>query len=183
MGAVAAHPALDPREVARRHSEFESLYRGHKDIVWSYCYLRCDRNAHIAEDIVQEVFSKAWRALQRGEPPRAPKAWLLSIAHHACIDRQRRAGRMIPAAALSAALEVADPSWEADPAGRVAFRETVRTLCDSDIPMDELEAWYLCDVLGCSSREAAEALGVGAPTTVCSRKQRARDKIAASGVS
>jgi len=181
--SAAAHPALDRRDVVRRRCEFESLYHRHKEVVWRYCYLHCNRDAHIAEDVVQEVFSKAWRALERGESTWAPKAWLLNISRNACIDQQRRAGRALPTVALSAAFEIADGSWEADSNGRVAFRETVAALRDvvMEIPHEELEAWFLCDVLGLSSREAAVALDVEAATTVRSRNKRARDKIAAVG--
>src|SRR5690606_2547148 len=43
-----------------------------------------------AEDAAQETFLKAFLNLQRYDPSRSFKTWLLSIASNHCIDRLRR---------------------------------------------------------------------------------------------
>ena len=49
-----------------------------------------DRGA--AEEIVQEVFLRAWRHAERYDPDRAGvRTWLYQIARHAVIDARRRA--------------------------------------------------------------------------------------------
>src|SRR5919112_5230440 len=49
-----------------------------------------DRGA--AEEIVQEVFLRAWRHAGRYDPGRAAvRTWLYQIARHAIIDARRRA--------------------------------------------------------------------------------------------
>ena len=51
-----------------------------------------DRGA--AEEIVEEVFLRAWRHAARYDPERAAvRAWLYQIARNAIIDARRRPGR------------------------------------------------------------------------------------------
>jgi RNA polymerase sigma-70 factor (ECF subfamily) len=46
----------------------------------------------LAEEIVQEVFLRAWRHAGRYDPSRAAvRTWLYQIARHAIIDARRRA--------------------------------------------------------------------------------------------
>ena len=53
-----------------------------------------------AEELVQEVFTRAWRHAERYDPARASvRTWLYQIARHAIIDLRRRAS-VRPALAL-----------------------------------------------------------------------------------
>ena len=51
------------------------------------------RNAHDAEDLVQETFLRAYRAFDRYEPGTNIRAWLFTILHRVRTDAFRRAGR------------------------------------------------------------------------------------------
>ncbi|WP_342775058.1 RNA polymerase sigma factor [Nonomuraea diastatica] len=66
----------------------EELYREHWPLVCGFL-LRRTRDPHLAEDLAQETFVKATRALLgwRGENP---AAWLLTIARNVLIDHVRR---------------------------------------------------------------------------------------------
>jgi hypothetical protein len=44
----------------------------------------------LAEDLAQETFVKAFRALDRHDPERKPAAWILRIANNTAIDYVRR---------------------------------------------------------------------------------------------
>jgi RNA polymerase sigma-70 factor (ECF subfamily) len=44
----------------------------------------------LAEDLAQETFVKAFRALDRHDPERKPSAWILRIANNTAIDYVRR---------------------------------------------------------------------------------------------
>ncbi|MFC4011572.1 RNA polymerase sigma factor [Nonomuraea purpurea] len=74
----------------------EELYREHWPLVCGFL-LRRTRDPHLAEDLAQETFVKATRALLgwRGENP---AAWLLTIARNVLIDhvRRRRAEFALP---------------------------------------------------------------------------------------
>jgi RNA polymerase sigma-70 factor (ECF subfamily) len=58
-----------------------------------------------AEDLVQDVFTAAWRGLPRFRGSAAFSTWLFAIARNACVDRSRRR-RARPAAVP---LEAAEP--------------------------------------------------------------------------
>ncbi len=54
--------------------------------------LRLVRDRALAEDLAQESFVKAWRALASYDPQRKLASWLLKIAHNTAIDHLRRRG-------------------------------------------------------------------------------------------
>ncbi len=55
---------------------FERLYRQHRGDVYRFV-LRDVRNPEEAEDVTQTAFLNAYRAIQHGEEPERPRAWLL----------------------------------------------------------------------------------------------------------
>jgi RNA polymerase sigma factor (sigma-70 family) len=71
---------------------FERLYKAHVNDVYRYA-LMVLRNPADAEDVAQTTFMNAYRAMQRGEHPRAPRHWLIAIAHNVCRSRLRDLGR------------------------------------------------------------------------------------------
>lgn len=64
-------------------AEVDRLYRRHADEVFRYA-LMVMRSRPDAEDIVQIVFLRALRAIERGEKVRTPRNWLIKIAHNEC---------------------------------------------------------------------------------------------------
>ena len=52
--------------------------------------VRMVRDRGVAEDLAQEVFIKAYRALDTFDPKRKVSSWLFKIAHNATIDHLRR---------------------------------------------------------------------------------------------
>jgi RNA polymerase sigma factor (sigma-70 family) len=71
---------------------FERLYRKHAGDVYRYALVVL-RNEADAEDVTQTTFLNAYRAFERGERPRAPQNWLISIAHNVCRQRFRQSQR------------------------------------------------------------------------------------------
>src|SRR6266542_7094053 len=71
---------------------FESLYRLHGPLVYSYTLARL-RNVDDAEDATQTTFLKAYHALHHGTRPRDTRRWLIGIAKNVCRDRFREAKR------------------------------------------------------------------------------------------
>ena len=65
------------------------------------------RQADEAKDATQEVFARAYQ--RRDQPPTAPRAWLLGIAHYVCLEmrrQHRKQQRPLPPEA---------PAWAPDP--------------------------------------------------------------------
>jgi RNA polymerase sigma-70 factor, ECF subfamily len=71
------------------HRAFSSLVDVYQAPVYNLCY-RVLGNPHDAEEAAQEVFLRAYTRLTSYDPARSFKTWILSIAHHYCIDRLRR---------------------------------------------------------------------------------------------
>src|SRR3982074_1005818 len=70
----------------------ESLYRRHAADVYRYALVMLDSPAD-AEDVTQTTFLNAYRALLRGERPRAASNWLRTITHNLCLQHFRQAAR------------------------------------------------------------------------------------------
>lgn len=73
-----------------RHSA-ETLVRETLVEVWRLCHSML--GATLAEDTTQDTYLRAWRGLQRHPAPDDPRAWLMTIAYRACIDRIRQQDR------------------------------------------------------------------------------------------
>jgi RNA polymerase sigma-70 factor (ECF subfamily) len=95
--------------------------------------VRIVRRGETAEDLAQETFLKAFRALRRFDPGRKFSSWLFKIAHNAALDALRRQGSEpfsldAPIGDSDDAPELpADPTAE-NPFARVAGRDLGRAL-------------------------------------------------------
>ena len=70
-------------------SAFAALYDRHLDRVYRHCYY-CTGNRADAEDLTQQTFLQAWRAIRRYRRGTTPFiAWLLTISHHVAADHFR----------------------------------------------------------------------------------------------
>lgn len=82
---------------------FRSLVERYQRPVFSLV-LRMVRDPGTAEDVTQEVFVKAWKALARYDPRRRFASWLFKIASNAAIDQLRR--KKLP----TTPIETSDPN-------------------------------------------------------------------------
>ena len=78
---------------ARGGSEeaFALLVERYQRPVYSLLF-RMVRSQELAEDVAQEAFVKAWRALARFDETRKFSSWLFKIAHNTALDHLRRQG-------------------------------------------------------------------------------------------
>ena len=123
---------LVARALAGSEAAYGELVRRYERPLFSLI-LRLVRDAAQAEDLAQDVFIKAIRALQSYDPSRKFSSWLFKIAHNTTIDHLRRRGLDT---------EPLESGEEDDPG-------PLRSIADTSIagPADELERRELGDAL------------------------------------
>jgi RNA polymerase sigma-70 factor, ECF subfamily len=121
-----------------------------------------------ADDVTQDVFVRAWRALPSFRAESSGRTWLLSIARRACADAVRRESRR---RRLTARLR-SDPTAKAEGAHTPDELHGLGELVALLEPAQR-EAFVLTQITGCSYAEAAELCGVRIGT-IRSRVARAR---------
>ena len=161
--ALAARDG-DPDAPARlvRHTQAE---------VWRFTAALVDPGA--ADDLTQETYLRAFRALPGFEGRSTVRTWLLGIARRVCADHLRavvRRRRLDARLAAQASTEVP----QGDPAQRLGTADLLRALSG-----ERRTAFVLTQVLGLSYAEAAavEDVPIG---TIRSRVARAREDLVAA---
>jgi len=125
-----------------------------------------------ADDITQDVFVRAWKALPAFRGDSSARTWLLTIARRACADAVRsnvRRRRTLDAVDTSESEPIMS-----DDAGAYLLWDLMTRL-----PPERREAFVLTQVLGCSYAETAEICGTPVGT-VRSRVARAREDLVCS---
>jgi len=162
-------------EEARRGDAdaYGELVRRYQAVAARVAYLAAGAEADV-EDIVQESFVRAYRALARFRPGAPFRPWILRIVANEARNRRRAAGRR--ARLVLRVADDRDPSGDAAPSPedavvredeRVALMEAMGRLREDD----RMVLGYRF-LVGLSERETAEALGAR-PGTVKSRTSRA----------
>ena len=158
-------PLLAQRPRADR--AFERLYRKHVADVYRYA-LAVLRSPDDAEDVTQTTFMNAYRAYQRGEQPKAPRNWLIAIAHNVCRQRFRQTARRPNEVALDEELAEAQPEQDGPSAEEIG-----RAL--GHLAFNQRAALVMRELEGRSYAEIAEILdtSVSAVETLLFRARRA----------
>ena len=139
--------------------DFERMFNEHQDRVFAFCYSMTGTRAE-AEDVAQEVFLRAWRALSDWEPERVAalneRAWLHKIALNVVRNRVRAASSRPPLAASDAALMMVAASGR----GPESAVETAWLASRvASLPTSQREAIVLVSVQGFPYADAAELVG------------------------
>jgi RNA polymerase sigma-70 factor (ECF subfamily) len=164
-----------------REERFAALVLPHLDAL-HYAAMRLTRDASSAEDLVQETFLRAYRALHQLTQESSCRAWLMKILSNIWLNQRQRRGRE------SLALDIDDldllpadvVSWSYQSTSEAPEQAVSRKrFCeDVDQALHQLPEAFrivvmLADVEGLSYKEVAETLQcpIG---TVMSRLYRAR---------
>ena len=169
------------RDDATQRSEFEALTLEHMDALYGAA-LRLTRSPKDAEDLVQDIYLKAFRFFASFEKGTNIKAWLFKIQTNTFINRYRRKVKEREVAETPAEDIVLDRFVSADQVRALQDPETdffSKLLSDEvvealdQVPVDFRMVVVLADIQGFSYKEIAEI--VGCPVgTVMSRLFRGR---------
>jgi RNA polymerase sigma-70 factor (ECF subfamily) len=136
--------------------------------VWRFTAALVDPGA--ADDLTQETFLRAFKALPSFEGRSSVRTWLLGIARRTCADHLRAVVRRRRLDARLAAQAWTDAPVP-DPAHRLSTADLL-----SGLGEERRTAFVLTQVLGMSYAEAAEIEEVPVGT-IRSRVARARDEL------
>jgi RNA polymerase sigma-70 factor, ECF subfamily len=128
-----------------------------------------------AEDVTQDTFLRAWRALPAFRGDSSARTWLLVIARRTCADAIRRSTRQRRVWNRARS----DPAYPSTGVGAhdVARALSLESLVDG-LDGDQRVAFVLTQVIGCSYAEAATICRVPIGT-IRSRVARARERLVA----
>ena len=179
---------------------FARLLEPYRGQLHAHCY-RMLGSVHDAEDALQEVWLRAWRALDRFEGRSSLKSWLYTIATNTCLNQiERRPKRVLPIDYAPAAdphggpgAPVVESVWVepypdeligvedalAGPEARYEQRESVELAFVAALqllPANQRAVLILREVLGFSAQEVGEALDTSV-ASVNSALQRARKTV------
>ncbi|MBI4307646.1 MAG: sigma-70 family RNA polymerase sigma factor [Chloroflexi bacterium] len=143
---------------------FTELVEKHSSLVYNVA-LRMMGNPQDAEDITQEVFLSAFKALPNFRGQSEVSTWLYRIAVNACLMkiRKEKKSRYL----VDTGYEDIDiPDWAESPEKAALNTELHETIQDglARLPPDLRTAVVLRDVQGLSGEEAANVLGIPVAT-------------------
>ncbi|MGA2190438.1 MAG: sigma-70 family RNA polymerase sigma factor [Steroidobacteraceae bacterium] len=154
---------------ATSNQRFEGLCARYRPDVFRFAFWLA-RDGAIAEDVVQETFLRAWRAIDSLADQNAARPWLLAIArreHARLYERKRH-----PTVALEDLIATDDPALASAPSEDHA---------DVGAAISSLDPHYrtplvLQALMGYSTEEIARHMSL-TRSTVLSRLHRARQKL------
>jgi RNA polymerase sigma-70 factor, ECF subfamily len=168
-----AEAALVARAQAGDADAVETLFASWRKPLFAFVYRMVTRRED-AEDLAQEVFVQALRALASFRGESQFKTWLFGIATHVCLDHLRQKQRWRAEAQMVAQQEgvkssahnqqlaklMSDPSFIFDIKEHIAFCLACvgRTLAP-----EEQAALLLRDMFGFTGQESAQILGISEP--------------------
>jgi RNA polymerase sigma-70 factor, ECF subfamily len=139
-----------------RREAYENVIEAHYAAIYRLL-LFLTRDAHVAEDMTQEVFASAWAALHDFRGDASIKTWLRRIAYNLFLDAQRRRKR---SEVFIGEQAIRDPETAADPLSRIMTGEHLARMYRAmdDLNGDERAVLLLHYLDGLSYREMVQVL-------------------------
>jgi len=109
-----------------------------------------------AEDVTQETFLRAWKALPNWEPRANFSTWLHRVALNLCYDRLRKRREMTMAEPPEQVDRALRPDERLEQSQQISAIESAI----ADLPERQAAALNLCAIEGHSQRDAAEILEI-----------------------
>lgn len=148
---------------------FDQLVRAYAKDLYRYAFWM-SKDVNVAEDLVQETFSRAWKALDKLQDEQAAKAWLMTILRR---ENARRFEKQSPEWVAMEEAMMPD-SVEREPERQMERQALYQAILSLDAQFKEP---LLLQVLwGFSGEEIADQLGLKL-ATVNTRLFRARQQL------
>lgn len=157
---------------ASRTSQFEAMVNAYSKDLYRYG-LWLTKDAQISEDLVQETFLRAWKAMDQLKDPKAVKSWLFTIYRR---ENARRFEKIRPDTSPIDDINVDQFAQVEDSFAKVeviALRKSLK-----DLPTEYLEPLLLQVLGGYTCDEIGEMLDIKSGA-VMTRLFRARKKLRA----
>jgi len=151
----------------RTASSFEHLVRAHSGDLYRFAYWQC-RDRFLAEDLVQETFTRAWKSWETLRDQGAMKSWLYTILRHEIARMYER--KRLEVNSDQDVDELPHPH-NLDPLGAMELREAVQAL-----PILYREPLLLQVLGGFSCAEIAAMLSINEAAAM-TRLSRARSMV------
>jgi RNA polymerase sigma factor (sigma-70 family) len=139
---------------------FNTLHDRYRQRLFAYVrQMLASQSRQDAEDVLQDVFVRAFGALRADERPVNVRAWLYRVAHNRCIDHLRR-----PIPAPADVFEMSRTPLH-DPLEDAQRREDLRRLVTDvgRLPEQQRSALLMREIDGMSYADLATALDVTVP--------------------
>jgi RNA polymerase sigma factor (sigma-70 family) len=144
---------------AGNEDAFGVIHDRYRQRLFAYTRQMLSGSRQDAEDAMQDVFLRAYRALRTSQRPITLRPWLYRVAHNRCIDQLRR-----PVPATMDLFEVSRTPLR-DPLVVAERREDLRRLVADvrRLPQQQRSALLMRELQGLTYSELAEALGCTVP--------------------
>jgi RNA polymerase sigma-70 factor (ECF subfamily) len=154
-----------------KRQRFEQLVQSHSTEMFRYALWLCG-NREVAEDLVQEAFTRAWNNLHQLREPGKEKAWLMTIVRN---ENARRFQRVQPDL-----VDIEEHAWSMSADTHLEPEQQMerRILREAMLELEEeyREPLIMQVIHGFSCREIAEALEL-TENAVMTRLFRAKQKV------
>jgi RNA polymerase sigma factor (sigma-70 family) len=138
---------------------FRTIHDRYRQRLFVYTRQMLGGSRSDAEDVLQDVFLRAYGALRNDDRPVTLRAWLYRVAHNRCVDHLRR-----PVPAAAEVYELSRPPQH-DPPGETERREDLRDLVRDvqRLPEQQRSALLMRELDGLAYAELADALRTSVP--------------------
>jgi RNA polymerase sigma factor (sigma-70 family) len=138
---------------------FRTIHDRYRQRLFAYTRQMLGGSRSDAEDVLQDVFLRAYGALRNDDRPVTLRAWLYRVAHNRCIDHLRR-----PVPVAAEVYELSRPP-EHDPPDETERREDLRRLVQDvqRLPEQQRSALLMREMDGLTYAELADALRTSIP--------------------
>ena len=145
---------LVKRAVGGDFEAFGELYNIYLDRIYRYVFYQV-RDKMTAEDVTEEVFLKAWKAIKSCKGKEQTfSSWLYRIAHNQVIDNLRSQRKYL-STEMETSAEVNGPELEAE--GKQERQEMLETI--SCLPQNQKQVIILKFIEGLDNQEIGKIMG------------------------